>query len=98
MADNTKGLPSLNISNDTMLQDQNTPPAPASAPATRAIKISQVNFRKIPLLANLTDEELDAQDRELEEVYKTLCELDPEITKKYGVQRPRSTAGGTQVD
>lgn len=58
MTDNTKELPSLNAGNDTMLQNQPNAPAFAAAVRPRLIKISQVNFRKIPLLANLTDEEL----------------------------------------
>ncbi|MFI4940249.1 MAG: Crp/Fnr family transcriptional regulator [Burkholderiales bacterium] len=64
MTDNTKQLPGGKAGNSTSSpssptpQNRLMPPAPADAVKTRMYKISQVNFRKIPLLANLTDEEL----------------------------------------
>jgi CRP/FNR family cyclic AMP-dependent transcriptional regulator len=60
MTANTKDLPSLDtsITNSTMLQDHGAQSALINTPTPRVIKISQVNFRKIPLLAHLTDEEL----------------------------------------
>jgi CRP-like cAMP-binding protein len=57
MTDNTKELPSVAASNNP-LAGQHTAPATTDVVKPRLVKISQVNFRKIPLLANLTDEEL----------------------------------------
>jgi CRP-like cAMP-binding protein len=57
MTVDTKELPNLSTGNNAMLQDQGNAVA-TEAVRPKLIKISQVNFRKIPLLANLTDEEL----------------------------------------
>ncbi|MBV8635777.1 MAG: Crp/Fnr family transcriptional regulator [Burkholderiaceae bacterium] len=56
MSEQTKELPSLHANSAIMPPTEQLPVAAALKP--RLVKISQINFRKIPLLANLTDEEL----------------------------------------
>jgi CRP/FNR family cyclic AMP-dependent transcriptional regulator len=53
-----KELPNLDASSPSILQDQHSLPLAVDAVKPRLLKVSQVNFRKIPLLANLTAEEL----------------------------------------
>jgi CRP-like cAMP-binding protein len=63
MTENTKELPSLHANSVVMPPTEQLPVASAIRP--RLVKISQINFRKIPLLANLTDEEMARMQADL---------------------------------
>jgi len=63
MTENTKELPSLHANNVVMPPMEQLPVASAIRP--KLVKISQINFRKIPLLANLTDEEMARMQADL---------------------------------
>ncbi|HEY8023241.1 MAG TPA: Crp/Fnr family transcriptional regulator [Burkholderiaceae bacterium] len=63
MTENTKELPSLQANGAAMPPMEQLPVASALKP--RLVKISQINFRKIPLLANLTDEEMARMQADL---------------------------------
>ncbi len=63
MIENTKELPSLNANSVIMPPSEQLPVAAALKP--KLVKISQVNFRKIPLLAHLSDEEMARMQADL---------------------------------
>jgi len=63
MTENTKELPSLHANSVVMPPMEQLPVASAIKP--KLVKISQINFRKIPLLANLTDEEMARMQADL---------------------------------
>lgn len=63
MTENTKELPSLQANGAVMPPMEQLPVASALKP--RLVKISQINFRKIPLLTNLTDEEMARMQADL---------------------------------
>ncbi|HEX7645397.1 MAG TPA: Crp/Fnr family transcriptional regulator [Burkholderiaceae bacterium] len=56
MSEQTKELPNLHTGSAMMPAPEQMPVPAALKP--RLVKVSQINFRKIPLLADLTDEEL----------------------------------------
>ena len=63
MTENTKELPSLHANSVVMPPMEQLPVASANKP--KLVKISQINFRKIPLLANLTDDEMARMQADL---------------------------------
>jgi len=63
MTENTKELPSLHANSVVMPPMEQLPVASAIKP--KLVKISQINFRKIPLLANLTDDEMARMQADL---------------------------------
>jgi CRP-like cAMP-binding protein len=63
MSEQTKELPSPHAGSAMMPPPEQLPVPTALKP--RLVKISQINFRKIPLLANLTDEELNRLQADL---------------------------------